>query len=170
MTLIPPRAEERALIIAHAFDDVPTGQREPKPATDPDCPCPHGIDGHRWHKENRIPVCPRARRAYRKHRQAAIDAGEIQPGSSAGRPRGTHDHGDHRRYAQGCRCGLCRAAHTAQNRVWRAQRAADPAAADRAGHGKASTYTNYLCRCDLCVAAHSALMAANHQARKRARG
>ncbi|MFC8490681.1 hypothetical protein ACFUJU_07725 [Streptomyces sp. NPDC057235] len=52
-------------------------------------------------------------------------------------------------------CAECRAAHSAHQRRRIAERAADPAAADRAGHGKATTYCNYGCRCPACAEANS---------------
>ncbi|MFD5107166.1 hypothetical protein [Streptomyces cinereoruber] len=48
-------------------------------------------------------------------------------------------------------CPPCRAARSEERKRW----ANDPAAADRAGHGKASTYSNYKCRCGPCTAAHA---------------
>lgn len=67
-------------------------------------------------------------------------------------------HGKSSTYNVGCRCGRCRAANTAMCRKRNARSAADPSRADRAGHGKASTYSNHGCRCELCKAAHSARM------------
>jgi hypothetical protein len=73
------------------------------------------------------------------------------------------DHGTVSRYEQGCRCDVCREAATIRSREWRARARKDPAAADRAGHGRASTYKNYSCRCDPCRAAHSAVLAARRE-------
>lgn len=64
-------------------------------------------------------------------------------------------HGGVTGYNRGCRCPECRNANTAALKRWKAERAADPTAADRAGHGKPSTYGNYGCRCDLCKQAQS---------------
>jgi hypothetical protein len=62
-------------------------------------------------------------------------------------------HGHVNTYKSGCRCASCREA----NRVYQAavtkRRSSDPALADRAGHGKPSTYANYACRCTACRAA-----------------
>jgi hypothetical protein len=65
-------------------------------------------------------------------------------------------HGTTGTYRAGCRCADCRDANRLKCAQNRARRAADPAAADRAGHGKASTYINYDCRCTPCRDAHSA--------------
>jgi len=73
-----------------------------------------------------------------------------------GRPRGDYPHGHAARYTQGCRCQECTAANTERCRGQQRRRVADPAAADRAGHGKASTYQNYGCRCRPCTEANSA--------------
>lgn len=62
-------------------------------------------------------------------------------------------HGTFSEYTKGCRCDECRAANTGNRGRQRAKAKADPALADRAGHGKANTYRNYGCRCDLCRAA-----------------
>ncbi|MFD4572061.1 hypothetical protein ACFWNK_01980 [Streptomyces sp. NPDC058417] len=83
-----------------------------------------------------------------------------------GRPPGSPDHGTPARYGQGCRCPECRAANTRLCAERARRRAADPAAADRAGHGKASTYQNYACRCPACTQAHSAKCLAYKQRRK----
>lgn len=69
-------------------------------------------------------------------------------------------HGTTRRYRVGCRCPACRAANSARVRDQVRRRAADPATADRAGHGKPSTYTNYGCRCEECRDAKRAYAAA----------
>ncbi|MFB7738273.1 hypothetical protein ACFC08_28570 [Streptomyces sp. NPDC056112] len=58
-------------------------------------------------------------------------------------------------YRRGCRCPQCRQANTAAVTRSKAKRAKDPTAADRAGHGKATTYGNYGCRCAPCKAAQS---------------
>jgi hypothetical protein len=85
-----------------------------------------------------------------------------------GRPPITRGHGDYRTYRKGCRCDVCREDHRRQSREDRQERAKDPAAADRAGHGNASTYKNYACRCEPCTTAHSAYLAEG-RARRRAR-
>lgn len=58
-------------------------------------------------------------------------------------------------YRRGCRCALCRKANTDSQNRRKAVRSKDPAAADRAGHGKATTYSNYGCRCQPCKEAQS---------------
>lgn len=63
-------------------------------------------------------------------------------------------------YQRGCRCSECRAAHAREQVRIRAERRADPARADRAGHGKRTTYNNYGCRCPECKAVHSQHMRA----------
>jgi len=73
----------------------------------------------------------------------------------SGRPPVDHGHGDHRTYSKGCRCTPCREANREKCAERRANWSSDPAAADRAGHGNASTYKNYGCRCDLCSQANS---------------
>lgn len=83
-----------------------------------------------------------------------------------GRPRGEYPHGHPGRYAQGCRCNDCTAANTERCRNQQQRRVADPTAADRAGHGNASTYQNYGCRCRPCTEANSAKSAAYKQAKR----
>lgn len=74
-------------------------------------------------------------------------------------PRDKRKHGTPYTYRTGCHCDQCTAAHTARCRERRANAAKDPARADRAGHGKASTYKNHGCRCDQCREANSASLA-----------
>ncbi len=78
------------------------------------------------------------------------------------------EHGAHRRYLNGCRCGECREASRLYQAAWRAKKRSDPSSADRAGHGKATTYRAYGCRCGACRAANSADVAA-YRARRRER-
>ena len=78
------------------------------------------------------------------------------------------EHGDVRRYRQGCRCDACREANRLYHAEWRATSRRDPSRADRAGHGKPNTYRQYGCRCDACRAANSADVAA-WRARRRER-
>lgn len=85
-----------------------------------------------------------------------------------GRPPVDHGHGDYRTYTQGCRCDACREAHRVHMVDRRAAWAADPSAADRAGHGKKSTYRNYHCRCEPCTTANTADVTA-YRARRRER-
>lgn len=73
-----------------------------------------------------------------------------------GRPTVDHGHGDYRTYIKGCRCDDCREGHRIHTAEIRKQRFQDPKAADRAGHGKASTYKNYGCRCEACSKANTA--------------
>lgn len=78
------------------------------------------------------------------------------PKRGRGRPRGEYEHGDAKKYAQGCRCTECRSAHAERHRMQQQRRLSDPKAADRAGHGNASTYQNYGCRCRPCTEANTA--------------
>lgn len=64
-------------------------------------------------------------------------------------------HGHVRGYWRGCRCAACTAAVGAYQRMYRDRLRADPAAADRAGHGRTLTYRAYGCRCDRCRAAQA---------------
>ena len=73
-----------------------------------------------------------------------------RPKRKPGRPAGTYEHGHPAKYKQGCHCDECKAGVTAQFREWRAQARQDPTAADRAGHGKYTTYRNHGCRCAPC--------------------
>ncbi|MFK0140660.1 hypothetical protein [Streptomyces murinus] len=77
-------------------------------------------------------------------------------------------HGDVNTYKSGCRCALCREANRIYQAAANARRYADPAGADRAGHGKRSTYVNWGCRCPLCSAASSNTQRAQRQRRKEA--
>lgn len=85
-----------------------------------------------------------------------------------GRPQVDYGCGDHRTYAKGCRCDDCRAANVERCRRQQERRVSDPEAADRAGHGKASTYQNYDCRCRPCTEANSAKSVA-YKAQRRER-
>lgn len=87
-------------------------------------------------------------------------------GRRTGRPPVDHGHGHYRTYAKGCRCQKCRKAHADKWARDLAERRQDPSAADRAGHGKTTTYTNYGCRCDACRAANTAAVNA-YRARRR---
>ncbi len=71
-----------------------------------------------------------------------------------------------RSYRSGCRCDPCKVENAAAQQRLRERGKADPSRADRAGHGKASTYKNHCCRCDDCRAAHAAYMA-EYNTRKR---
>lgn len=86
-----------------------------------------------------------------------------------GRQPVNHGHGHYRTYLKGCRCADCREAHRTKNARLRATWAQDPSAADRAGHGKAATYSNYGCRCSECCEANTAHVAA-YRARNRNKG
>lgn len=100
-------------------------------------------------------------------RQLLEALGLVEPAPKRrGRPRGEYDHGHPAKYAQGCRCDACRAANTARCARGRADSAADPTRADRAGHGKASTYANHRCRCGACKAANTEKSAAQRAVRK----
>ncbi len=80
------------------------------------------------------------------------------------RPRQPLKHGSQYAYRSGCRCDTCRAGNADRWRAQRAARATDPTSADRAGHGRVGTYSNYGCRCTPCRAAN-----ARASAEKRAR-
>ena len=90
-----------------------------------------------------------------------------KPKRRPGRPPVDHGHGDHRTYAKGCRCAACRDANRIHHAELRATWKADPSSADRAGHGKPSTYKNHGCRCEKCTAANTAAVLA-YKARRRA--
>ena len=89
-----------------------------------------------------------------------LDMLDLLPALVADEPGDKRKHGTPHTYRTGCRCDLCTAAHTARCKERRTNAAKDPARADRAGHGKASTYKNHGCRCDLCREANSASLAA----------
>lgn len=78
------------------------------------------------------------------------------------------EHGDYRRYTKGCRCNECREAMRLYHIAWRAKQRSNPSGADRAGHGKPSTYRHYGCRCEACRAANTADVNA-YRARRRGR-
>jgi hypothetical protein len=92
-----------------------------------------------------------------------------RPKRRRGRPPVDHGHGDYRTYAKGCRCDDCREAQRVKCAEAREARALNPAAADRAGHGKASTYKNYGCRCHACSTANTADVNAYRARRRRKR-
>ncbi|MGW1160430.1 hypothetical protein ACWD48_19860 [Streptomyces sp. NPDC002519] len=83
-----------------------------------------------------------------------------------GRPPVDHGHGDYRTYGKGCRCDDCREAQRQRCARLREDRAKDPARADRAGHGKASTYKNHGCRCVPCSKANTASVNAFRRQRR----
>lgn len=97
-----------------------------------------------------------------------VAPGPTLPRAKVGRPPVNHGHGHHATYIKGCRCAKCRTANTAWCAEKRKLSAADPSRADRAGHGKTSTYKNHNCRCPLCTAANTADCTA-YRARQRAR-
>jgi hypothetical protein len=92
-----------------------------------------------------------------------------KPKRRPGRPSVDHGHGDRRTYQNGCRCADCREAFRLYAAALRAKWKADPTSADRAGHGKASTYRNHGCRCVKCTTANRVDVAA-YRARRRRRG
>jgi hypothetical protein len=67
----------------------------------------------------------------------------------------TRGHGFPSTYKSGCRCASCREANRVYQKAANARRRQDPTGADRAGHGKRSTYINYACRCSDCRSAHT---------------
>ncbi|MBC2903194.1 hypothetical protein [Streptomyces cupreus] len=75
-------------------------------------------------------------------------------------------HGKPGTYKQGCRCNACREANRLYQNAANKRRAANPALADRAGHGSPSTYINYACRCDACKAANTRRLRAQRERRK----
>ncbi|MGW5616217.1 hypothetical protein [Streptomyces sp. NPDC003877] len=75
-------------------------------------------------------------------------------------------HGHVNTYKNGCRCAACREANSAYQAAGNVRRKADPSLADRAGHGKRSTYVNYACRCTACCTASSAAQRAARARRK----
>lgn len=86
-------------------------------------------------------------------------------------PADAFGHGDTRRYNRGCRCRECTTAVVADKRAYRARLRADPAAADRSGHGLEKTYRVYGCRCAPCTAANTdagRVRRARRRARERA--
>lgn len=64
-------------------------------------------------------------------------------------------HGRAATYKSGCRCASCREANRLYQNAANARRRQDPTGADRARHGKRSTYINYACRCSDCRSAHT---------------
>ncbi|MFE7954442.1 hypothetical protein [Streptomyces sp. NPDC057413] len=89
-----------------------------------------------------------------------------KPRRAPGRPTVDHGHGDHRTYIKGCRCTRCREAMRVRAVEKRAAWRSAPSAADRAGHGKLSTYKNYGCRCEPCKAANTEATRAGRAARR----
>lgn len=82
----------------------------------------------------------------------------------------TRPHGHATTYKSGCRCPECREANRVYQNAANARRAADPALADRAGHGKATTYINYACRCEPCRAANTRRLRAQRERRAYEKG
>jgi hypothetical protein len=72
------------------------------------------------------------------------------PRRGPGRPPVDHGHGDHRTYNKGCRCDDCREAMRVYAATLREKWRRDSSSADRAGHGKSTTYRNHACRCEKC--------------------
>lgn len=75
-------------------------------------------------------------------------------------------HGKATTYKSGCRCTACREANRIYQAAANARRAATPALADRAGHGRASTYINYACRCADCREANKLRLRSQRARRK----
>lgn len=65
-------------------------------------------------------------------------------------------HGLPSTYWDGCRCDLCRDAHTSRVRQSRASRSAKKTTSPAVVPHGLSGYMNWACRCDICKAAHSA--------------
>lgn len=91
-----------------------------------------------------------------------------KPKRSPGRPSVDRGHGAPSTYKKGCRCAACRDANRLHHAELRAKWKTDPSGADRAGHGRASTYKNHGCRCVECKAANRA-DCAERRARRRER-
>ncbi|MGW1127485.1 hypothetical protein [Streptomyces sp. NPDC002526] len=76
------------------------------------------------------------------------------------------EHGAPAPYKRGCRCGRCRADHSARLAAAKADRYARWAAGEvEITHG-ASAYGNWGCRCPTCTRGHSARMAAYKSSRR----
>ena len=91
------------------------------------------------------------------------------PKRKPGRPSVDYGHGDRRTYQKGCHCDDCRDALRRYHAELRAKWKADPSSADRAGHGKSTTYRNHGCRCADCTTANSTDCAARRARRRRER-
>lgn len=78
----------------------------------------------------------------------------------------TRPHGHANTYKSGCRCTACREANRVYQQVANKRRAADPTLADRAGHGRRSTYVNYGCRCTSCRTANTTTLREQRERRK----
>jgi hypothetical protein len=103
--------------------------------------------------------------------RALLEALGLLPEPSAAEPLPQDDgrsHGRPATYRDGCRCEECRAANAARHKAWRRRTCRNPASADRAGHGKASTYNNHGCRCTGCTDAHMARITEYRQRRVQA--
>jgi len=61
-------------------------------------------------------------------------------------------HGNAQAYNAGCRCDLCREAHSIRMRKTKAQRFEQTKNPDDPRHGTRNFYANYGCRCDRCKA------------------
>lgn len=72
------------------------------------------------------------------------------------RARGSVPHGDHIRYASGCRCEACKSARAEHGKTKR--RAVGIEAKSPPSHGTASGYQKLKCRCPDCRAAWSHYM------------
>lgn len=91
-----------------------------------------------------------------------------RPKRKPGRPSVDHGHGDRRTYQKGCRCSDCREAFRLYAVELRAKWKDDPSSANRAGHGKSTTYRNHGCRCDACREANR-IAVNEYRARRRSR-
>jgi hypothetical protein len=111
------------------------------------------IHGHPLAGDN-LYVDKRSRRHCRECRSRRSQEARAKKQAAAGKPRLTVITHGASRYNSGCRCDICRAGKAQRQRDAVARRAQDPAAADRAGHGKQSTYRNTGCRCTPCATAN----------------
>ncbi|NUR42036.1 MAG: hypothetical protein HOV73_18310 [Streptomyces sp.] len=91
-----------------------------------------------------------------------------KPKRGPGRPAVDHGHGNSLTYKKGCRCDTCRDAQRLYQAALREKWQRDPSSADRAGHGKASTYRNCGCRCADCTTANRTAVS-EYRARRRQR-
>jgi len=91
-----------------------------------------------------------------------------KPKRKPGRPPVDHGHGNHRTYQKGCRCAACREAFRLYAASLREKWRQDSSSADRAGHGKSTTYRNHACRCDACREANR-IAINEYRARRRER-
>ncbi|MFI6491276.1 hypothetical protein [Streptomyces sp. NPDC050564] len=138
--------------------------------TEPEGCCTGDRRGYQWHQRTgNLPACQASAEAAAAYMReyAARAVGTPRKQRERGKSLADHEHGHPRTYAKGCRCDACRAANAQRCASQRAARAQDSTSADRAGHGKASTYKNHGCRCTACSKANTAAVT-DFKRRKRA--